>query len=164
MLMESEPHGLKMNPINGHHKSLIRSLFNLAFPLLVLVQFVLFAPRLKSNIVYNSSVSKLYSFKQVDNSFADSKLILENWNFPSNVLAIKHATRKSYPKPPSNQRFYYEKRKGTADKGHEPFILSFEGIFLGYPFTDKSFVHLCHFIILLLWTGNSAKIRPPPAM
>lgn len=152
-----------MNPMKGHYKTSIRWLSQHLSMILFLVLFLLFAPLSRCNIVADSLLIKRCSVNQVNYSYTDSKIIRENWNFPGNVLAIKNATRKTNPHPPSDQRFYYEKRKGTADRGQKPYIIDFEGIFIGCLLTQDALICPYQNFSFRSWTGDCLKIRPPPS-
>jgi hypothetical protein len=77
-------------------------------------------------------------------------------------LKIRYNTDKPKPKPVSSQHYLREKIKGNADRGPKLALLVFSGEILDCIPQVSSFAGHIPFLLISLWSGNNAKIRPPP--
>jgi hypothetical protein len=57
-----------------------------------------------------------------------------------------------------------EDHRGFADRGPEPDMLAFSGVYIGYIVSVKSFVCSVPFSVISSWARNALKIRPPPTL
>lgn len=79
-------------------------------------------------------------------------------------LTLKHNTKATARKTPSDQTFLREKHDETIDRSRESAIFPFSSVFLGYFLNATSLVPHLELIKYSVWSGNSAKIRPPPVL
>lgn len=79
------------------------------------------------------------------------------------LLVLKFQTSAGKSQPLSDPCIIREAHQGFADRGPDPAILGFHGQLFGYPSYVKSLICCLPFTLFSSWTGNSAKIRPPPA-
>jgi hypothetical protein len=68
------------------------------------------------------------------------------------------------PQPESEKCFIQESFRIYADRGQDPALLVFSGIFTGYPNHLKSTIYCLSFVYISSKTGESARIRPPPVI
>jgi len=80
------------------------------------------------------------------------------------ILILRHNTNNTKPKPLSDQAYFKEKRGGILDRCPESAIFTFSIIFLRSFLSATSLARHLAFVKYSSWTGNSAKIRPPPVL
>lgn len=79
-------------------------------------------------------------------------------------FTLKHDTKPTQSRTPSEQTFLREKHDETIDRSRESAIFPFSAIFLGYFLNATSLVPHLELVKYSVWSGNSAKIRPPPVL
>ena len=51
-----------------------------------------------------------------------------------------------------------------ADRGQDPALLTFYGVFIGYPSSSRSIFYCLPFVFISSKFGSSSRIRPPPVI
>lgn len=107
-------------------------------------------------------ISKTYPVNTYKPDISIFGTLNEKWNLHDELPTIKHSGQKTNSQPLSDPCVLKEYHKGFADKGPEPDMLAFSGVYISHSTHVKSFI--CHLLFSTFssWTGFTLKIRPPP--
>ena len=158
----TESFKLKMRQNKGPYKALNQRTFLYGFLLLFLGLINPEIPELRSNVCPEILIAKVYPVDILKVNFSNFRTFNVKRDVPVDPLTKKHSTNNAKSQPISNQCFLKEGHRAIADKGPEPALLAFSGIFLGYPLNTTSFISFLPFVIFSSKNGNCIKIRPPP--
>jgi hypothetical protein len=153
---------LKMRQNKGHFKALNQRTFLYGFLLLILGLINPEIPELRANVCPENLITKVYPVDIFKVSFSNFKTFGVKQDVPVHPLTKKHSTNNTSSQPPSDQCYFKEGHRLIADRGPETALLTFSGIFSGYPLNTISFISHLPFVIFSSGNGNSLKIRPPP--
>jgi hypothetical protein len=151
-----------MRQNKGHSGALNQRTFLYGFLLLILGFINPEIPEVRSNVCPENLVTRAYPadiFKVDGSNFRNFSA---KQDIPADPLTKNHSTTNTRPQPFSDQCYFSEGHRAIADKGPEPALLAFSGIFVGYPLTAISLISHLPFVIFSSWTANCIKIRPPP--
>jgi len=85
-------------------------------------------------------------------------------NLPYNPFSSHQTNNPIKPQPDSEKCFIRESFRIYADRGQDPALLAFSGIFTGYQNQSKSTIYCLPFVYFSSKTGESTRIRPPPVI
>jgi hypothetical protein len=119
---------------------------------------------LRANVYPENLISKIYPVDIFNVNFSNFRTFGVKPDVPVSPFTKKHSTTNTRSQQPSDQCYFKEGYRSIADKGPEPAILDFSGIYSGYPFKSISFITHLPYFLYPSWTGNCIKIRPPPML
>jgi hypothetical protein len=85
-----------------------------------------------------------------------------NHDIPNSPFSGHQTHKPAKPRPDSEKCFIRESFRIYADRGQDPALLAFSGIFEGYQNHSKSTIYSLPFVYFSSKTGESTRIRPPP--
>lgn len=119
-------------------------------------------PDLKSNVCPDNIIAGIYPVDIFEVDFPDLRNFNVKQELPGNPLTNKPDANKAKSPSPADQCYLYEGHRSFADRGPDPALLAFSGIFSGYPYISIAVISRIPFGNYSSWTGNCEKIRPPP--
>jgi hypothetical protein len=146
----------------GHSKALNQRIFLYGFLLLISGLIHPGVTECRANVCPDNLIAGIYPVDIFKADFPDFKNFSVKRDLPVAPLTKKQANNHNKSPQPSDQCYFYEGHRSFADKGPEPALPAFSGIFLGYPIYKVSYIPCLPFVIFSSWTGNTIKIRPPP--
>ena len=119
-------------------------------------------PEVRSNDCSRFIITKTYPLDIFKVDFPAYRSFRVKWFVTDDPRKQQDGNKHTKSKPFSDQTVFKEARSGTADRGPDPALLFFSGVSLCYLFTASSFIYPLQSVLFNSWTGNSARIRPPP--
>lgn len=146
----------------GYLKALNQRTFLFGSLLLILGLINPKGHEVKANIYSEYLIAKIFPVDIFNVNFSNFRTFDVKPDAPFHPTANKPSPNNNNSQSPSDQCYFKEGHRLIAEKGPETALLTFSGIFLGYPFNGKQFLYGLPLVIFSSRHGNTVKIRPPP--